>query len=185
MISDIINDSTARMKKTIESLRTELIKIRTGRAHPNLLDHVTVSYYGSELPVNQVSNVSVAEARMLTITAWEKDMVPVIEKAILASDLGLTPSTAGTTIRIVLPPLTEERRRELIKVVRAEAEAARVAIRNIRRDANNHIKELQKNKDISQDDERRGEEEIQKLTDKYIAEVEKNLTAKEGEMMEI
>lgn len=185
MINEIINDSTARMQKSVESLRTELTKIRTGRAHPSLLDHVMVSYYGSELPINQVSNVSVAEARVLTIAPWEKDMVPVIEKAILSSDLGLTPSTAGTTIRIVLPPLTEERRKELIKVVRAEAEGARVAIRNIRRDANNHIKELQKNKDISQDDERRGEEEIQKLTDKFIAEVEKNLTAKEEEMMEI
>jgi len=185
MIGDIIKDSTARMNKSVEALRVELSKIRTGRAHPNLLDHVMVPYYGSELPVNQVSNVSVPEARVLTITPWEKDMIPAIEKAILTSDLGLSPSTAGMTIRIVLPPLTEERRRDLIKVVRAEAEAARVAIRNIRRDANNHIKDLQKNKDISQDDERRGEEEIQKLTDKFIAEVDKHLTAKEEEMMEI
>ena len=185
MIGDIIKDSTARMQKSIESLRGELGKIRTGRAHPNLLDHVNVPYYGSEVPVNQVSNVSVTEARVLTVMAWEKDMVSVIEKAILKSDLGLTPTTAGTTIRIVLPPLTEERRRDLIKVVRSEGENARVAIRNIRRDANNHIKELLKNKDISQDDARRAEEEIQKVTDKYILEADKQLAAKEDEMMEI
>jgi ribosome recycling factor len=185
VINDIVKESIERMKKSVDSLRTELSKIRTGRAHPSLLDHVMVSYYGSELPINQVSNVSVSEARTLTIAPWEKDMVPVIEKAILTSDLGLTPSTAGTTIRVVLPALTEERRRELIKVVRAEAEGARVAIRNIRRDANNHIKELQKKKDISQDDERRAEEEIQKLTDKYIVVVDKHLEAKEEEMMEI
>lgn len=184
MINDVAKDAVARMKKSIESLRGELGKIRTGRAHPSLLDHVTVSYYGSQVPINQVSNIAVAESRMLTITPWEKGMVPVIEKAILTSDLGLTPATAGMVIRVVLPPLTEERRRDLIKVVRAEAENARVAIRNIRRDANNHIKEMQKNKDISQDDERRAEEEVQKLTDKYIQEVDKHLAAKEGEMME-
>lgn len=185
MTDDIVKDATARMVKSVESLRTELSKIRTGRAHPSLLDHVTVPYYGSEVPLSQVSNINVSEARVLSIVPWEKDMVPVIEKAIMTSDLGLTPSTAGTNIRVVLPPLTEERRRELIKVVRAEAEGARVAIRNIRRDANNHVKDLQKGKEISQDDERRAEEEIQKVTDKYIAEVEKHLTAKEEEMMEV
>jgi len=185
MINDIVKDATARMIKSVESLRTELSKIRTGRAHPSLLDHVMVPYYGSEVPLSQVSNVTVSEARVLSIVPWEKDMVQVIEKAIMTSDLGLTPSTAGTNIRVMLPPLTEERRRELIKVVRAEAEGARVAIRNIRRDANNHVKELQKGKEISQDDERRAEEEIQKLTDKYIAEVDKHLTAKEDDMMEV
>jgi len=185
MINDIVKDATSRMVKSIESLRTELSKIRTGRAHPSLMDHVTVPYYGSEVPLSQVSNINVSEARVLSIVPWEKDMVQVIEKAIMTSDLGLTPSTAGTNIRVMLPPLTEERRRELIKVVRAEAEGARVAIRNIRRDANNHVKELQKGKEISQDDERRAEEEIQKLTDKYIAEVDKHLTAKEDDMMEV
>jgi ribosome recycling factor len=149
------------------------------------MEHVMVPYYGSEVPLSQVSNINVSEARVLSIVPWEKDMVPVIEKAIMTSDLGLTPSTAGQNIRVVLPPLTEERRRELIKVVRAEAEAARVAIRNIRRDANNHVKDLQKSKEISQDDERRAEEDIQKLTDKYIADVDKHLTAKEEEMMEV
>ena len=185
MINDIVKDATSRMVKSVESLRTELSKIRTGRAHPSLMDHVMVPYYGSEVPLSQVSNINVSEARVLSIMPWEKDMVPVIEKAIMTSDLGLTPSTAGQNIRVVLPPLTEERRRELIKVVRAEAEAARVAIRNIRRDANNHVKELQKSKEISQDDERRAEEDIQKLTDKYIADVDKHLTAKEEEMMEV
>lgn len=185
MINAIIKGAASRMAKSIESLRSELSKLRTGRAHPSLMDHVMVPYYGSEVPMNQVSNVTVSEARVLTIVPWEKTLVPVIEKAIMTSDLGLTPSTAGTTIRVVLPPLTEERRRDLIKVVRAEAEGARVAIRNIRRDANNQLKELQKGKDISQDDERRAEEEIQKLTDKYIAEVDKHLTAKEEEMMEV
>ncbi|HKJ21515.1 MAG TPA: ribosome recycling factor [Gammaproteobacteria bacterium] len=185
MINDIVTDATSRMVKSVESLRTELSKIRTGRAHPSLMDHVMVPYYGSEVPLSQVSNINVSEARVLSIVPWEKDMVPVVEKAIMTSDLGLTPSTAGQNIRVVLPPLTEERRRELIKVVRAEAEAARVAIRNIRRDANNHVKELQKSKEISQDDERRAEEDIQKLTDKYIADVDKHLTAKEEEMMEV
>lgn len=184
MINDIVSDTVTRMKKSVETLRTELSKIRTGRAHPSLLDHVTVQYYGNDVPLSQVSNIAVSEARVLTITPWEKNMVQAVEKAIMTSDLGLTPATAGTTIRVALPPLTEERRRDLIKVVRGEGESARVAIRNIRRDANNHLKELQKGKDISQDDERRAEEEIQKLTDKYIAEVDKHITGKEEEMME-
>ena len=184
MINDIVSDTVSRMKKSVETLRTELSKIRTGRAHHSLLDHIAVAYYRSAAPLRQVANITVGDARVLTITPWEKNMVPVVEKAILTSDLGLTPATAGTTIRVNLPPLTEERRRDLIKVVRGEGESARVAIRNIRRDANNHLKELQKNKDISQDDERRAEEEIQRLTDKYIAEVDKHLAAKEEEMME-
>lgn len=185
MIDEIISDARARMEKSVDSLRTELSKIRTGRAHPSLLDHVTVPYYGSEVPLNQVSNITVSEARVLTIAPWEKTMVQPIEKAIMTSELGLTPSTSGMNIRVVLPPLTEERRRELVKIVRGETEGARVAIRNIRRDANNHIKDLQKGKEIGQDEERRAEEEIQKLTDKYITEVDKQLTAKEEEMMEV
>lgn len=184
MINNIVSDAVSRMKKSVETLRADLSKIRTGRAHPSLLDHISVPYYGSEVPISQVANIAVSEARVLTISPWEKNMVQAVEKAILTSDLGLTPATAGTTIRVNLPPLTEERRRNLIKVVRGEGESARVAIRNIRRDANNHLKDLQKNKDLSQDDERRAEEEIQKLTDKYIAEVDKHLAAKEEEMME-
>jgi ribosome recycling factor len=185
MISDTKNQADARMRKSIASLKEELTKIRTGRAHTNLLDHVTVDYYGSQVPLTQAASVTVADARSLTITPWEKNMVPVIEKAIMTSDLGLTPVTVGTVIRINLPPLTEERRRDLIKVVRNEAEGARVAIRNIRRDANNELKKLLKDKTISEDDDRRAQDDIQKLTDKYIAEVDKALAAKEAELMEI
>jgi ribosome recycling factor len=185
MIEDIKNDASARMAKSIEALKHELSKIRTGRAHTSLLDHITVSYYGSEVPLKQVANAAVADPRTLTVTAWEKNMVSAIEKAILASDLGLTPSTAGTVIRIPLPPLTEERRRDLIRVVRHEAEAVRVAIRNIRRDANHDLKGLVKEKLASEDDERRAQEGIQKLTDKYVAEVDKLLAIKEKELLEI
>jgi ribosome recycling factor len=185
MINDTRNQADARMRKSITSLKEELTKIRTGRAHTNLLDHITVDYYGSQVPLTQAASVAVSDARTLTITPWEKNLVPVIEKAIMTSDLGLTPATVGTVIRINLPALTEERRRDLIKVVRSEAEGARVAIRNIRRDANNELKKLLKDKSISEDDDRRAQDDIQKLTDKYVAEVDKVLAAKEAELMEI
>jgi len=173
------------MHKSISALKEALTKIRTGRAHTSLLDHIMVPYYGSEVPLTQAANVAVADARTLTITPWEKPMVPVIEKAIMTSDLGLNPVTVGTVIRINLPSLTEERRRDLIKVVRGETEGARVAIRNIRRDANNDLKKLVKDKAISEDEERRAQDDIQKLTDKCIADVDKILEAKETELMEI
>ncbi|HEY9199672.1 MAG TPA: ribosome recycling factor [Gammaproteobacteria bacterium] len=185
MIEDILKDAKERMAKSVETLRHELTKLRTGRAHTSLLDHIVVDYYGSEVPLKQVANVGVEDSRTLVVTPWEKQMVQVIEKAILKSDLGLNPNTAGTVMRIPLPPLTEERRRDMIKVVKHEAEGARVAIRNIRRDANNDFKELLKEKEISEDDERRAQEQIQKLTDAAIAEVEKVLQAKEAELMEI
>ncbi len=185
MIEEIKKDASARMGKSIAALKNEFSKIRTGRAHISLLDHVKVDYYGNEVPLNQAATVSVSDARTLTVQPWEKSMVPVVEKAILNSDLGLNPSTAGDVIRVPLPMLTEERRKEMIRVVRHEAEGARVAVRNIRRDANNDIKELLKEKEITEDDARRGEDEIQKITDKYIAEIEQLLTAKEKDLMEI
>ena len=185
MIDDILKDAKERMAKSVETLRHELTKLRTGRAHTSLLDHIVVDYYGSEVPLKQVANVNVEDARTLIVTPWEKPMVAVIEKAIMKSDLGLNPNTAGTVMRIPLPPLTEERRRDMIKVVRHEAEGARVAVRNIRRDANNDFKELLKEKEISEDDERRAQEQIQKLTDAAVAEVAKVLQAKEAELMEI
>ena len=171
------------MSKSVEALHKAFTKIRTGRAHPSLLDQINVSYYGSETPLSQVANVSVEDARTLKVTPWEKDMIQAIEKAILSSDLGLNPSSQGMTIRIPLPPLTEERRRDLVKVVRNEAEQGRVAIRNIRRDANNEIKEALKEKLISEDEARNGEDKIQKITDKYIKEVEKQLEVKEADLL--
>jgi ribosome recycling factor len=168
MIQDIQKNTRIRMGKTLDSLRTELAKIRTGRAHPSLLEHVNVEYYGSLVPISQAANVSIEDARTLAVTAWDKTMVQALEKAIMKSDLGLNPVTAGTIIRIPLPPLTEERRVSLGKVVHHEGENAKIAIRNIRRDANHHIKELLKNKDISEDDDRRGEQEIQKTTDQHV-----------------
>lgn len=185
MTDNIKKDAATRMGKSIEALRHELAKIRTGRAHPNLLDHVSVDYYGTETPIGQVANIAIEDARTLTVTPWDKSMVGKIEKAILTSDLGLNPVTMGTVMRVPMPPLTEERRRDLVKVVRHEAENAKVAIRNIRRDANNDLKNRLKDKAISEDDERRGQEEIQKLTDKYIAEVDKVLAEKEKELMEV
>jgi ribosome recycling factor len=185
MIEDIKNDAAARMAKSVESLKQELVKLRTGRAHTSLLDHITVNYYGSEVPVNQVASVTVGDARTLVVTPWEKNMVATVEKAILTSELGLNPATSGTVIRIPLPPLTEERRRDMVKVVRQEGEGARVAIRNIRRDANADFKQLLKEKEITEDEERRAQEAIQKLTDKYIQEVDKVLETKETELMEI
>ena len=185
MLDEIMKDAGSRMSKSVDSLRTELTKIRTGRAHTSLLDHITVEYYGSQVPLNQVSNVGVEDSRTLTVTPWEKDMVKVIEKAIMASDLGLNPATAGTVIRVPLPPLTEDRRRDMIRIVRQEAEGGRIAIRNVRRDAIHDVKELMKEKMIGEDDERRAETEIQEITDKYVAEIDEVLAVKEAELMEI
>jgi ribosome recycling factor len=185
MIKEIMKDAGSRMEKTIDSLRQSLGKVRTGRAHPSLLDHLTVEYYGSEMPISQVANIGVEDARTLTVTPWEKQMVQAIEKSILKSDLGLNPATAGTVIRIPMPPLTEETRRELVKVVRHEGEGAKVAIRNIRRDANSDFKDLLKEKEISEDEARKAEDDIQRLTDRYVGEVDKVLTGKEAELMEI
>ena len=184
-INDVTTDAKTRMARSIDALRQELSKVRTGRAHPSLLDHVRVSYYGSDMPLNQVANVSVQDARTLGVAPYDKGMVSAVEKAIRDSDLGLNPVTAGTLIRVPLPALTEERRRDLIKVVRHEAEAARVAVRNVRRESNHALKELVKEKLVSEDQERRAEEEIQKLTDRFIAEVDKVLQAKESDLMEI
>ena len=177
--------SALSMEEAIEVVKGRLTKIRTGRAHTSLLDHITVEYYGSEVPLNQVSNVGVEDSRTLTVTPWEKDMVPKIEKAIMGSDLGLNPATAGTVIRVPLPPLTEERRKDMIRVVRNEAEGGRIAIRNIRRDAIHDVKELLKEKMIGEDDEHRAEDEIQAITDKYIAQIDQTLAEKESELMEV
>jgi len=185
MIDEIIKDAEVRMGKSIDSLHTEFTKIRTGRAHPSLLDQIKVDYYGAGTPINQVANVTVEDSRTLVVTPWEKDMVAKVEKAIMGSDLGLNPATAGTVIRIPMPPLTEERRRDLVKVVRHEAEQARVAIRNIRRDANSDFKELLKEKEISEDEERKAEENIQKLTDTYVGKIDKVLADKDAELMEV
>jgi ribosome recycling factor len=185
MIEEIIKDAEVRMGKSIDSLHTEFSKIRTGRAHPSLLDQIQVDYYGSATPINQVANVSIEDSRTLVVTPWEKDMVAKVEKAIMGSDLGLNPATAGTVIRIPMPPLTEERRRDLVKLVRHEAEQGRVAIRNIRRDANSDFKDLLKEKEISEDEERKAEENIQKLTDSYVAKIDKVLADKEAELMEV
>lgn len=185
MLEEIKKDAGSRMAKSVTALRQELTKIRTGRAHTSLLDHIMVEYYGSDVPLNQVSNVGVEDSRTLTVTPWEKDMVAKIEKAIMGSDLGLNPATAGTVIRVPLPPLTEERRKDMIRVVRNEAEGGRIAIRNIRRDAIHDIKELLKEKMIGEDDERRGEEDIQAITDKHIAEIDQVLAEKESELMEV
>ncbi len=185
MIEDIAKDAAARMKKSVQALEGELLKLRTGRAHPSLLDHVTVEYYGSQVPINQVATVTASDPRMLTVTPYEKNLVAVIEKAIMTSDLGLNPSSAGTVIRVPMPMLTEERRRDLVKVVRQEGEQAKVAIRNVRRDANGDLKTLVKEKEISEDDQKRGEDEIQKLTDKYTAEVDAALDSKERDLMAV
>ena len=185
MIKEIIADASTRMDKSIEAFRLDLTKIRTGRAHPSLLDHVMVDYYGAQTPLTQASNVTVEDARTLTVTAWDKSMVQVIEKAILESDLGLNPATSGTVMRIPLPPLSEERRRDLIKVTKSEAENSRVAIRNIRRDAIHQLKDLAKNKEISEDDAHKGEDQVQKLTDVHVKKIDELLAEKEREMLEI
>jgi ribosome recycling factor len=185
MIEEIYKATQAKMEKTLQTVKQELAKIRTGRAHPSLLDHIRVSYYGSEVPMSQVANITVEDARTLAITPWERNMVPVIEKAILESDLGITPQTAGTVIRVPLPALTEERRRDLVKVVRHEAEQGRVAIRNLRREANAELKEALKAKKISEDEERKAEERIQQLTDQYIKKIDQLLAEKEADLLSL
>jgi ribosome recycling factor len=185
VLEEIKKDASNRMDKSVAALQQDLTKIRTGRAHTSLLDHITVEYYGSKVPLKQVANVNVEDARTLTVSPWEKDMVQPIEKAIMGSDLGLNPATAGTLIRVPLPPLTEERRRDLIRVVRHEAENGKIAIRNIRRDALGDIKDLLKEKMIGEDEERRGEGEIQVITDKHVARIDAILAEKEAELMEV
>lgn len=185
MIDDIKKDAAERMGKSVDALGDQLAKVRTGRAHPSLLDHLTVSYYGSDVPMKQVANVGVEDARTITVQPYEQQMVAAVEKAIMESDLGLNPNSAGTLIRVPLPPLTEERRRDMTKIVRHEAEQARVAVRNIRRDANNDLKSLVKEKLISEDDERRGQEIIQKLTDQHVKAIDETLEKKEKDLMSV
>lgn len=184
-IADVKKSADQKMHKTLDTLKADLGKIRTGRAHTGILDHIQVDYYGNPTPLNQVANVSLIDARTIGVTPWEKKMVAVIDKAIREADLGLNPATMGDTVRVPMPALTEERRRDLTKVVRGEAENARVAVRNIRRDANTALKELLKNKAVSEDDERRAQEDVQKLTDRYIAEIDKALAAKEADLMAV
>lgn len=184
MIEELKKDAEIRMGKSIESLKGGLTKLRTGRAHPSLLEQITVDYYGSEVPLSQVANVNVSDARTLTVNPWEKQMVQAVEKAIMTSDLGLNPVTAGEVIRVPLPPLTEERRKDMIKIVRQEGEGCKVAIRNIRRDVLGDIKSLLKDKDITEDDDRRAHEEVQKITDNFISEVDKVLEVKEKDLMD-
>lgn len=185
MIKEIQQSAAERMQKSVDSLGSQLSKIRTGRAHPSLLDGIQVSYYGADTPLNQVGNVTIEDNRTLAITVFDKTLTPAVEKAIMASDLGLNPMSAGTVIRVPLPPLTEERRKDLIKVVRGEVEGGRVAVRNIRRDANSDVKGLLKEKEISEDEARQSDDEVQKLTDKFIKEMDALLAAKEAELMEI
>lgn len=185
MIADIKKTTESKMQKTVESLKHDLAKVRTGRAHTGLLDHIMVDYYGSPTQLSQVASVSLIDARTIGVQPWEKSMIGKVEKAIRDSDLGLNPATNGDVIRVPMPMLTEERRKDLTKVVRTEAEGARVSVRNVRRDANNDLKVLLKDKDISEDDERRGQEEVQKLTDRYIAEIDKLLVEKEKDLMTV
>jgi len=185
MTHPAIKDTETRMQKSIEVFKQAMSKMRTGRAHPSLLEHIKVDYYGNPTPLSQVANVTIGDARTLVITPWEKRMTQVIEKAIMTSDLGLNPAASGDIIRVPLPALTEERRKDLIKVVRSEAETARVSIRNVRRDTNNALKESLKKKEIAEDEERRLTDSVQKLTDKFIAEVDKLLAAKETDLMAI
>lgn len=185
MLDDIRNEADARMKNSMDALASNFNKIRTGRAHPSLLDGIKVEYYGSDTPLNQAANVNVEDARTLSITAWDKSMIPNIEKAIMKSDLGLNPATAGEVIRIPMPALTEETRKGYIKQARSEAEAARVSVRNARRDAMAMLKDLVKEKEISEDDERRGQDQVQKLTDSFVAKIEEMLSSKEADLLEI
>lgn len=185
MIADLKKTTEAKMQKTVEKLRTDLAKVRTGRAHTGLLDHVQVDYWGSMVPVNQVANITLIDSRTIGVQPWEKPMVAKVEKAIRDCDLGLNPASQGDLIRVPMPMLTEERRKDLIKVVRSETEDARIAMRNVRRDANDQMKRAIKDKEISEDDERKGQDEIQKLTDKYIAELDKQLAEKEKELMTV
>ena len=185
MLDEIKKDAGERMSKSVASLKQELMKLRTGRAHTSLLDHISVEYYGSQVPLKQVANIGVEDSRTLTVTPWEKDMVGVIEKAIMKSDLGLNPASAGTVIRVPLPALTEERRKDMIRIVRHEAEGGRVAVRNIRRDALSDIKDLLKDKKIGEDEEHRAHDEIQAITDKHVAQIDAVLAEKESELLEI
>ena len=185
MIEDIKKDAANRMQKSVAALSNSMAKIRAGRAHVSLLDHVVVPYYGSDVALSQVANVGIEDSRTLTVTPWEKPMLSVIEKAIMTSDLGVNPNSAGMTIRIPIPPLTEERRRDLVKVAKSEAEGARIAVRNIRRDANSTLKELLKEKEISEDEERGAEEIVQKLTDDVVKQIEHVLADKEADLMEV
>ena len=185
MIADIKKSAEEKMKKTIETLKGDLGKVRTGRAHTGLLDHVMVDYYGTPTPINGIANVTLLDARTIGVTPWEKKMTSAVDKAIRDSDLGLNPATVGEPVRVPMPSLTEERRRDLIKVVHKEAETARVAVRNIRRDANAHLKDLLKQKKVAEDEERRAQDDVQKLTDRYIAEVDKALAAKEADLIAV
>jgi ribosome recycling factor len=182
-VNQIKKATEEKMKKSVDALKTDLAKVRTGRAHTGLLDHVKVDYYGNETPLSQVANITLVDSRTIGVQPWEKKMAPAIEKAIRDADLGLNPATQGDVVRVPMPPLTEERRKELIKVVKHEGENAKVAIRNLRRDANHHLKELLKNKAIPEDQERRTQDEVQKLTDRYVAEVDKLLHQKEADLM--
>jgi ribosome recycling factor len=185
MIADVKKTAEQKMKKTLETLKGDLGKVRTGRAHTGILDHIVVDYYGTPTPIPQVANVTLVDARTIGVTPWDKKMGPAIERAIRDSELGLNPATLGETVRVPMPALTEERRKELIKVVRHESENARVAIRNVRRDANNHLKDLLKQKKVAEDEERRAQDEIQKLTDRHIGEIDKLLQQKEADLMAI
>ena len=185
MTDEVKKSAEQKMKKTLETLKMDLGKVRTGRAHAGLLDHVQVDYYGTPTPLNQIANVTLLDARTIGVTPWEKSMAGKIEKAIRESDLGLNPATVGDTVRVPMPALTEERRRDLIKVVRGEAENARIAVRNIRRDANNHLKDMLKQKKMAEDEERRAQDEVQKLTDRHITEIDKLLAAKEADLIAV
>jgi ribosome recycling factor len=185
MIPELKKSAEQKMHKTVETLKHDYQKVRTGRAHAGLLDHIQVDYYGSMMPINQVANVTLADARTIAVQPWEKKMVQVVEKAIRDSDLGLNPAVSGEIIRVPMPSLTEERRKELIKVVRHEAESARVAVRNVRRDTNEHLKKLLKEHEVSEDDERHAQVDVQKLTDRYIAEIDKVLQAKEADLLAV
>lgn len=184
-VAEVKKQAEQKMQKAIEALKADLGKVRTGRAHTGLLDHIMVDYYGSQVPINQVASVTLVDARTIGVTPWEKKMLPVVEKAIRESDLGLNPASQGDMIRVPMPPLTEERRRELIKVVKHEGETAKVAVRNVRRDANNTLKEMVKDKQISEDEARRAEEDVQKLTDRFVAEIDKLLQTKEADLLAI
>ena len=185
MINDVKKSAEQKMGKSVEALKVDLGKVRTGRAHTGLLDHIQVDYYGAMMPLSQVANVTLADARTIGVQPWEKKMIPVVEKAIRDSDLGLNPATSGDLIRIPMPALTEERRRELTKVVHKDAENARIAVRNIRRDANEHLKKLLKDKQCSEDDERHAQVDVQKLTDRFIADIDKIMHAKEADLMAV
>lgn len=185
MIAELKKSTEQKMQKSLEALKHDLQKVRTGRAHTGLLDHIQVDYYGTPMPINQVANLTLLDARTIGVQPWEKKMVPVVEKAIRDSDLGLNPATQGDVVRVPMPALTEERRRELIKVVHKEAEGTKVAVRNLRRDAIHLLKEAMKQKEISEDDEHRAQDDIQKLTDRYVAEVDKILAAKEADLMAV